>query len=404
MTIEPAEIADRWRAATTEHIESVWSEPMPATLSAALDARLVAVGRSRVPMDVNRDPLRFPDPGEDPSQWRPRPSVRRGVRSLRRFVKSRGRTTDAPLAALDAVRADLEITYRELGDDRSRALMVELLLRRVLGARRVVLPGTNDEYRRAVAAIEPMVVDRSVLSIPVPQWDLDRFDLSSVGIDATFVGHRLNLLNTFLLEQYHYACGSIEIGARPGDVVIDAGTCWGDTALYFAHRVGPSGRVLAFEFVPSNVEVFERNRELAPAVMARVELVPAPVTCRSGDVVHFVDRGPASRFTDDDSAPTVATVSIDDVVAERGLDRVDVVKMDIEGGELGALFGATATLERHRPRLAISAYHRDDDLARIPRFLEPFGYRLFLDHFTVHGEETVLFGVPVEAASGSDHR
>ena len=43
---------------------------------------------------------------------------------------------------------------------------------------------------------------------------------------------------------------------------------------------------------------------------------------------------------------TVATVTIDSVVEEEGIDTIDLLKMDIEGHELEALRGATSTLER----------------------------------------------------------
>jgi hypothetical protein len=70
--------------------------------------------------------------------------------------------------------------------------------------------------------------------------------------------------------------------------------------------------------------------------------------------------------------------------------------MDIEGAELGALRGAERTLREFRPRLAISVYHREDDLVEIPRYLDGLGlgYEFFLDHFTIYGEETVLFAQP----------
>jgi hypothetical protein len=67
--------------------------------------------------------------------------------------------------------------------------------------------------------------------------------------------------------------------------------------------------------------------------------------------------------------------------------------MDIEGAELAALRGAERTLRRDRPRLAISLYHKPEDFYEIPEFLAGLGagYRLYMDHYTIHEEETVLF-------------
>jgi hypothetical protein len=73
---------------------------------------------------------------------------------------------------------------------------------------------------------------------------------------------------------------------------------------------------------------------------------------------------------------------------------VDFLKLDIEGSELSALKGAQRTLERFRPSLAISLYHSLDDFVSIPAFLNGLnlGYEWYLDHFTIHREETILFG------------
>jgi hypothetical protein len=70
--------------------------------------------------------------------------------------------------------------------------------------------------------------------------------------------------------------------------------------------------------------------------------------------------------------------------------------MDIEGAELAALEGARETLVRHRPKLAIALYHSLDDFVQIPRFLSDLSlnYTYYLDHTTIHHEETVLFAAP----------
>jgi hypothetical protein len=77
--------------------------------------------------------------------------------------------------------------------------------------------------------------------------------------------------------------------------------------------------------------------------------------------------------------------------------------MDIEGAELKALRGAEAVLRRFRPRLAIAAYHRSDDLAALPDYLDDLdvGYRFGLGHSTMHREETVLFACTGDATAAS---
>src|SRR5262249_54071187 len=156
---------------------------------------------------------------------------------------------------------------------------------------------------------------------------------------------------------------------------------------------GENGRVFAFEFEPANLSLLQSNLALNSRLASRVTLVPSPVWRTSGELVIASAAGPASGIT---SGPGggIATVSIDDFVRERSLPRVDFIKMDIEGAETAALEGAARTIVSHRPRLAISIYHSLQDLIELPAWLmrlsEKHGldYEFFIDHFTIHHEET----------------
>jgi hypothetical protein len=109
-----------------------------------------------------------------------------------------------------------------------------------------------------------------------------------------------------------------------------------------------------------------------------------------------VDWGPGSRVTDDINkyhswADMAETVTIDETLASLGFDRVDFIKMDIDGAELDALKGAEASIRKHRPKLAISLYHKPDDFDSIPRYLAglDLGYRFYLEQL---GESAKLQG------------
>jgi FkbM family methyltransferase len=58
----------------------------------------------------------------------------------------------------------------------------------------------------------------------------------------------------------------------------------------------------------------------------------------------------------------VPVTTIDLLVRELGLPRVDFIKIDIEGAEREALQGGMQTLRRHRPRLRLDSYHEPDDI------------------------------------------
>jgi FkbM family methyltransferase len=302
------------------------------------------------------------------------------------------------LAELLARADGLGALHRMLGDERSRETLIAVLAFRVLGYRHVRLPPDEPDYwAKAWDAERRLRRERHTRRVAI-LGHLDLYDLHDAGFPIRLHAHLLNVVTTFVLQQYRYARGGSVVEARPGDVVVDGGGCWGDTALYFAHLVGEAGSVVCFEFLPENLEILRSNLRLNPELESRVQLVPQALWDRSGESLSFVSNGPGTTVarSRDATEATVSTRCIDDLVAERGLDRVDFIKLDIEGAELQALRGAERTLRRFRPAVAVCLYHRLDDFVTIPAYLRELalGYEFHLDHFWVHEAETVLFARP----------
>jgi len=177
---------------------------------------------------------------------------------------------------------------------------------------------------------------------------------------------------------------------------VDAKGCYGDTALYFAYKAGPSGKVASFEFLPVNVSIFRRNMELNPSLASRIQLHENPVWSSSGDELFVRGNGPGTTVglvAKSPNATRVETLKIDDLVTRGDYSRIDFIKMDIEGAELEALKGSEGVLRQFKPKLAITVYHNFQDFWTIPQYLDGLGlgYRFYLRHFTIHAEETVLF-------------
>lgn len=88
----------------------------------------------------------------------------------------------------------------------------------------------------------------------------------------------------------------------------------------------------------------------------------------------------------------IETISIDEMLNGQ---RVSYIKMDIEGAEMEALNGAHNTINKFRPKLAISVYHKEDDLWNIPDYLhkEYPWYKFYLRHYTPITTETILYAM-----------
>ena len=321
--------------------------------------------------------------------------ARRGGFARKRFsVEAGSLRLSYILANLDG----FDRFYNLLDDEPSRQLMVALLRLQVLGAQHVRLPINNASFWKTSRTVAKYVKERATIKTSW-DWHLNLYELAGVNEPLRLHAHPLNILNTFLLEQYLYRHGDRRISVERDDVVIDAGGCWGDTALYFADRVGAGGKVFSWEFVPQNLDIFRRNLALNPKLEHVVSILQNACGDRSGEVIQYCPDGPATSLKQgDDQAQDgleVQTVSIDDFVKQEKLTRLNYIKMDIEGSELKALQGAEETLRRFKPKLAIALYHKEDDFLTIPAYLDRLGlqYKFFLDHFTIYNEETVLFAV-----------
>lgn len=162
----------------------------------------------------------------------------------------------------------------------------------------------------------------------------------------------------------------------PGDTALDVGANVGVFTVSMATSVGRSGRVIALEPEPQNLEWLRAN-VLRNDLDHQVRVVAAAATERDGEEVLMSigqDRS-FTRVTDrPDDAFTASGRSLDSIW--RSADRPDVTlaKFDVEGHELPALRGAADLLKSCGPRLLVEA-NSSQDRESIANFLGRFGYR-----------------------------
>ncbi len=151
---------------------------------------------------------------------------------------------------------------------------------------------------------------------------------------------------------------------QPGMVVFDVGANIGYISLIFARAVGLQGKVFAFEALPANLERLRSNLALN-GMSSRVRVISAAVTDKPGPVRFLIGpsggmgkaEGSAGRLEIVYSeAITVPGIALDDFVFEEGNPQPQVVKMDIEGGEVMALPGMSRILNQARPVLFLELH------------------------------------------------
>jgi FkbM family methyltransferase len=185
-----------------------------------------------------------------------------------------------------------------------------------------------------------------------------------------------------LAEQQLRIYGSQNHWIKPGDVVLDCGANIG-TVTREALNAGAS-KVIAIEPASENLECLRRN--FAPEIASgKVVVYPKGVWDKDDWLQLHVHRDNAAADSflihSDKSTATqekLPLTTIDKMVDELKLERVDFIKMDIEGAEPRALAGAKATLAKFHPKLSISVYHAPDHPETVPRVIRDAwpGYRM----------------------------
>jgi FkbM family methyltransferase len=173
-----------------------------------------------------------------------------------------------------------------------------------------------------------------------------------------------------LAEEATHIYGTGDRFVKKGDVVLDCGANVG-TFARFALDAGAK-LVVAIEPAPDNLECLRRNfkKEIDEQ---RLVIYPKGVWNKEDTLELLVD--PDNQAADSfvihrQGAKAVAKVpltTIDNLMNELKLDRVDYIKMDIEGAEVKALEGGKSTIAKFHPRMSLSVYHQDEHPVEVPK-------------------------------------
>lgn len=179
---------------------------------------------------------------------------------------------------------------------------------------------------------------------------------------------------------------------KPGMTVLDIGANIGAHTLHLGRLVGPDGFVMAFEPTEWAHEKLKTNLALNPDISARVHVrqtmlvaddkqvlpdsIPSSWPLQADKTVHPKLRG-KSMSTDGSNAMTA-----DDCLAESNVNRVDFIKLDVDGFECDVLAGMVQTLREAQPviLMELSPYvmeERGHSVEKLMSILDRAGYRLF---------------------------
>lgn len=279
-----------------------------------------------------------------------------------------------------------------LVDAYSRRLFDDALVLKIVGYRRAFFsPEAFDTYLEVINEAQPFInpdFPNSYMGLPLYIFDVHKNERAKI-IATTGLIDSINLYRQYFVER-----DGINFSPQNGEIVLDCGGCVGEIATIFSMLVGKTGQVHLFDPMPTHIAFCNQQKILNPHLANRMHIIPMAIGATTNN------QKPLSASSQSEIQPSAITnssfpfISIDDYVQEHNI-RVDVIKMDIEGGEYDALKGTENTLRKFQPRLMISAYHRPDDLWILRELIQQINpnYKFYFGHHTPVQWESVLYAI-----------
>jgi len=237
--------------------------------------------------------------------------------------------------------------------------------------------------------------------IPFTEFAADHRDalvMNCIGLPVGEVTHRqcldagIDCLSLFEIEfswkQYFDLPKELDL-VGVDEVFVQAGCYNGDTQKRYVNWFGDTyAKMITFE---PDTKQFALSKEKL-AGFRDIEIVQAGLSDRSGKTRFALGTLGDSSIKDTGNTE-INVVSLDEYMHN---GRVTFIALDIEGGELAALKGARAIITEQKPKLAISVYHKPDDVWQIPLLVNDYNptYRFYLRHYHLLDMlETVMYAL-----------
>mgnify|MGYP001864251635 FL=1 len=175
------------------------------------------------------------------------------------------------------------------------------------------------------------------------------------------------------------------------EVFVDLGAYTGDTALDFINTYNNYKKIYCYEITKETTAILKNTLSNFDNIVYKNKAV-----LDKNQILYLKESSinASANQVGEIGTTEVEAVTLDDDV----LERIDILKMDIEGSEYQALLGAKNHIKNDTPKLLISVYHNNDDLWRIPILIEEYNkdYNYYLRYYgnNVYPTEIVLICIP----------
>lgn len=220
-------------------------------------------------------------------------------------------------------------------------------------------------------------------------------------IRSSFVSlEKCDFISTLFNENEMYFNNDL-IKLKDGNNLVDCGAFDGDSLLQWKIQMKnkhlSEGRAYCFEPDAANFKKLQSNVKSYKNVEIfnlGVWNSEATLEFASSETTFVTESCVVEQSADDKVIRSVGNTyikanSIDNLIYPK---KVDVIKMDVEGSEQSALIGAKKTIQKWRPQLIISAYHKSSDLYNLSILINELcpEYKIYLRTYSYSWSETVL--------------
>ena len=165
-------------------------------------------------------------------------------------------------------------------------------------------------------------------------------------------------INTIIKESGDYLR---HYNLKKGDIVVDAGANIGVITVIFSKKVGDTGKIIAIEPEEENLRLLEMN--IKKHSLKNVIVIKKGLYCKKDKKLLTLhssgDHTLYDKFMREGEKVAIEVDTLDNLLKELKIEKVDFIKMDIEGAEIDAIKGMEKTLLK-KPKLVIAAYHLHD--------------------------------------------
>lgn len=228
-----------------------------------------------------------------------------------------------------------------------------------------------------------------IVVIASRKYYLDMFKQLIINPDCPFPKQniwvpRVGLLYATTGNQY-FDCPGMEFGEN--ETFIDAGFFHGETSREFVKLCnGKYNKIIAFEPDEKAIKYYKESCDK----IQKLDLVNY-ASWNVKEKLYFQQTGDGgARINGRSGKVEIQANSIDNILNG---EEATFIKLDVEGAEYNTLLGAEKTIKKYKPKLAISIYHKPQDIIEIPLLLMKLrtDYRYYIRHYTTTDWETVLY-------------